>query len=91
MAAIDNLSSTKVKLAEYSGMNRGAQTPLYHQVADPNIVRDSRLAIPQAMRVIACKHSALQVELARQKEMVMHLIPYYNYTLYDVNIRLLTF
>ena len=49
-------------------MNRDAQAALDHQVADLIIVGYSRLAIQQAMGVIACKHSALQVELVRHKE-----------------------
>ena len=53
MAAGDYLPSTTVNLAEYAGMNRDAQAPLDHQVTDLIIVGDSRLAIQQAMGVIA--------------------------------------
>ena len=86
MAAGNYLPSTKVNLAKYAGMNRGAQVALVHQGADLIIVGDSRLAIQQAMGAIACKHSALQVELARHKELVtrfdsvqyLHVIRFYN-------------
>ena len=68
MVASDYLPSTTVNLAENAGMNRGAQASLNHQVTDLIIVGELRLAIQQAMGVIACKHSALQGELARHKE-----------------------
>ena len=67
-------------------MNRGAQAALDHPVTDLVIVGDSSLAIQQAMGVIACKHSALQVTLARHRELdkifkyvrYLHVIRCYN-------------
>ena len=55
-------------------MNRGAQAAFNHQVTDLIIVEDLGQATRQAIGVIACKHSALQVELARNKELVKRFI-----------------
>ena len=50
-----------VSLAEYTGMNNGAQAALEHKLLDLIMMADSRLATQQSMGVIACKEDSLQV------------------------------
>uniref|UniRef100_M4BQD0 RNase H type-1 domain-containing protein n=1 Tax=Hyaloperonospora arabidopsidis (strain Emoy2) TaxID=559515 RepID=M4BQD0_HYAAE len=50
--------------AEYTGMDIGIQAALDHNVSDLIIVGNSRLAIQQYTKVIACKKDSLQVKLA---------------------------
>ncbi|GMF47823.1 unnamed protein product [Phytophthora fragariaefolia] len=67
-------------------MNNGVVAALQRGVSDLIIVGDSRLAIQQSMGVIACKMDALQVELARHKELTkklnsvryLHVVRLYN-------------
>ncbi|GMF62220.1 unnamed protein product [Phytophthora fragariaefolia] len=67
-------------------MNNGVVGALQRGVSDLIIVGDSRLAIQQSMGVIACKKDALQVELARHKELTkklnavryLHVVQLYN-------------
>ncbi|GMF47905.1 unnamed protein product [Phytophthora fragariaefolia] len=54
-------------------MNNGVVAALQRSVSDLIIVGDSRLAIQQSMGVIACKKDALQVGLARHKELTKKL------------------
>ncbi|GMF68480.1 unnamed protein product [Phytophthora fragariaefolia] len=73
IAASAHLPSTTVNIAEYTGMNNGVIAALQRGVSDLIIVGDSRLAIQQSMGVIACRKDALQVELARHKELTKKL------------------
>ncbi|GMG17012.1 unnamed protein product [Phytophthora fragariaefolia] len=67
-------------------MNNGVVAALQRGVSDLIIVGDSRLAIQQSMGVIACKKDALQVDLARHKELTkklnsvryLHVVRLYN-------------
>ncbi|GMF62265.1 unnamed protein product [Phytophthora fragariaefolia] len=54
-------------------MNNGVIAALQRGVFDLIIVGGSRLAIQQSMGVIACRNDALQVELARHKELTKKL------------------
>ncbi|GMG17279.1 unnamed protein product [Phytophthora fragariaefolia] len=86
IAASAHLPSTTVNIAEYTGMNNGVIAALQRGVSDLIIVGDSRLAIQQSMGVIACRKDALQVELARHKELTkklnsvryLHVVRHYN-------------
>ncbi|GMG17110.1 unnamed protein product [Phytophthora fragariaefolia] len=86
IAASAHLPSTTVNIAEYTGMNNGVVVALQRGVSDLIIVGDSRLAIQQSMGVIACRKDALQVELARHKELTkklnsvryLHVVRHYN-------------
>ncbi|KAI9983647.1 hypothetical protein PInf_007713 [Phytophthora infestans] len=73
IAASAYLSSTTVNIAEYTGMNNGVLAAIDRGIADLIIVGNSRLAIQQSMGVIACKKEALQVELARHKDLTKRL------------------
>ncbi|GMG17541.1 unnamed protein product [Phytophthora fragariaefolia] len=73
IAASAHLPSTTVNIAEYTGMNNGVVAALQRGVSDLIIVGDARFAIQQSMGVIACKKDALQVELARHKELTKKL------------------
>ncbi|GMF38680.1 unnamed protein product [Phytophthora fragariaefolia] len=86
IAASAHLPSTTVNIAEYTGMNNGVVAALQRGVSALIIVGDSRLAIQQSMGVIACRKDALQVELARHKELTkklnsvryLHVVRHYN-------------
>ncbi|GMF27072.1 unnamed protein product [Phytophthora fragariaefolia] len=86
IAASAHLPSTTVNIADYTGMNNGVIAALQRGVSDLIIVGDSRLAIQQYMGVIACRKDALQVELARHKELTkkldsvryLHVVRHYN-------------
>jgi len=69
----EHLDSTTVNLTEYQGMNNGVSAALEAGIAELIVVGDSRLAIQQAMGVIACKNEVLQLELARHKELARKL------------------
>ncbi|GMF36262.1 unnamed protein product [Phytophthora fragariaefolia] len=67
IAATAHLSSTTVNIAEYTGLNVGVMAALERGLTDLIIVGDSRLAIEQSMRVMACKKVALPLELTHHK------------------------
>ena len=70
IAASAYLLATTVNLSKYTGMNNGTQGALDNKVPGLIIVGNSRLAIQQAMGVIACKKYFLQLMLARHNELV---------------------
>ncbi|GMF44516.1 unnamed protein product [Phytophthora fragariaefolia] len=86
IATSAHFPSATVNIAECTGMNNGVVTALKRGVSDLIIVGDSRLAIQQSMGVITCKKDALQVELARHKELTkklnsvryLHVVRLYN-------------
>ncbi|GMF24849.1 unnamed protein product [Phytophthora fragariaefolia] len=54
-------------------MNNGVRSSIEHRVTDLIIVGDSRLAIQQSMRVIACRKETLQLKLTQHKELTAQL------------------
>ena len=68
-------------------LNRGVQAALDHKLTDLIVEGDSSIAIEQAIVVIACKHSALQVKLARHRELVERFISVDTCTLSAVTIQ----
>ncbi|GMG17443.1 unnamed protein product [Phytophthora fragariaefolia] len=73
IAASAHLPSITVNIAEYTGMNNGVVAALQCGVSNLIIVGDARLAIQQSMGVTVCKKGALQVELAKHKELTKNL------------------
>ncbi|OWZ03872.1 hypothetical protein PHMEG_00024326 [Phytophthora megakarya] len=73
-------------MAEYSGMNHGVIAALERGAEDLVIVGDSRLAIQQALWVIACRKDSLMTLLNHHRELVakpksvryLHLVCEYN-------------
>ena len=58
--------TTTVNLAVYARTKHGTPAAKYRKATDHIIVGYSKLAIQQAMGVIACNQDALQIELALQ-------------------------
>ncbi|KAF1776946.1 Ribonuclease H-like domain [Phytophthora cactorum] len=73
IAASAFLESTTVNIAEYTGMNQGVKAAIDSNIDDLIIVGDSRLAIQQSLRVIACRKETLQTQLNHQKELTAKL------------------
>ncbi|ETO83368.1 hypothetical protein F444_02579 [Phytophthora nicotianae P1976] len=67
------LPSTMINLAEYTGMNNGVKATLAHGAKELVIVGDSRLAIQQSLRVIACRKESLMALLNTHKELTVKL------------------
>ncbi|ETN15236.1 hypothetical protein PPTG_22098 [Phytophthora nicotianae INRA-310] len=80
------LPSTMINLAEYTGMNNGVKAALAHGAKELVIVGDSRLAIQQSLRVIACRKESLTALLNTHKELTvkprsvkyLHIVREYN-------------
>ncbi|OWZ12712.1 LOW QUALITY PROTEIN: hypothetical protein PHMEG_00014076 [Phytophthora megakarya] len=72
-AARAYLEATTVNMAEYSGKNNGVQAALDIGAIDVGTVGDSRLAIQQSLREIACRKESLMTQLHRHRELVARL------------------
>ncbi|KAG3122598.1 hypothetical protein PI126_g24082 [Phytophthora idaei] len=73
IAANDYLPSTTVNVAEYTGMNNGVKAAIAHGADDLGIVGDSKLAIQQSLRVIACRKESPLAILNIHKELTAQL------------------
>ncbi|OWZ20264.1 hypothetical protein PHMEG_0005328, partial [Phytophthora megakarya] len=73
IVAIAYLEQTTVNMAEYSGMNHRVIAAQEHGAEDLVIVGDSRLAIQQSLRMIACRNDSLMTLLNRHRQIVAKL------------------